>query len=98
MKQKNRNSPNKNPRILQTIMFGLVLGMKLKMRVTTNMMSGSQERKAMKMKVLRRMRKKCRKIKITSSKRNFLHINYKRLSKYFLFIYLIFIYAILIFR
>ena len=74
MKQKSRKAPNKNTSVLQTIMFGLVLGMKPKMRVTTKMKSGVQEGKALKMKVLLRMKKKCRKIRITSSKRNFLHI------------------------
>ena len=63
MTQKSRKAPDKNPSIQQTIMFGLILGMKLKMRVRTKMTSGAPLR----------MRKKCRKIKITSSKRNFLH-------------------------
>lgn len=74
MKQNSRKVPDKNPSIQQTIMFGLVLGMKPRMRVTTEMMSGAQEGKALKMKVLLRMRKKCRKIKITSSKSKFLYI------------------------
>ena len=72
--------PNKNPSIQQIIMLGLVLEMKLKMKMTTKMMSGVQEGKALKMRVLLGMRRKCRKIKITSSMLS---------KKFYLFIYLI---------
>ena len=58
MKNKSRKVPNNNPSIQQTNMFGLGLRMKLKIKVTTKMMNGVQEGKALKMKVLLRMRKK----------------------------------------
>ena len=78
MNQKSRKAPNKNPNIQQTIMFGLVLGMRAKMSMTTKVMHGVQEGYAPKMKVLLRMRRKYRKIKITSSKRK---LTYNMFSK-----------------